>query len=165
MKLRASATEASLLDYLPQNSLIYFDEPRDFFNSLDKQSKRYRETIKEARKEKERPSGELILLSPEKLRKSISQQTVVYHSFFPGNIPQVKVGLYKHIAQREMEPFHNRLESLYPKLQEWLDQNYAVTLAIKNKALQEELAGQLSDHHLSGVEFSNLAWERGIYPA
>ncbi len=150
-EIEGVTTEASLLDYLPQNSLIYFDEPRDFFNSLDKQSKRYRETIKEARKE-EKTIRELILLSPEKLRKSISQHTVVYHSFFPGNIPQVKVGLYKHIAQREMESFHNRLESLYPKLQEWLEQNYTVTLAIKNKALQEELAGQLSDHHLSGVD-------------
>jgi len=160
-EIQGAAAEASLLDYLPDNSLIYFDEPRDFFNSLDKQSRRYRDYLKEARKE-EKSIQELSLLSPEKLRQSISQHTVVYHSFFPGNIPQVKVGLYQHIAQREMESFHNRLESLYSRIQEWLKQNYTVILAIKNKTLQDELAGQLTDHHLSGVKFSNLAWEHGF---
>lgn len=160
-EIEGAAAEASLLDYLPHNSLIYFDEPRDFFNSLDKQSRRYRDYLKDARKE-EKTIRELSLLSPEKLRQSISQYTVVYHSFFPGNIPQVKVGLYKHIAQREMESFHNRMESLYPRIQEWLQQNYTVILAIKNKSLQEELSGQLSDHHLSEVEFSTLIWERGF---
>lgn len=160
-EIEGSATESSLLDYLPHNSLIYFDEPRDFFNSLDKQSRRYRESLKEARKE-EKTIRELALIDPEQLRHTISRHTVIYHSFFPGNIPQVKVGLYKHIAQREMEPFHNRLENLYPRIQEWLEQNYAVKIAIKNKALQEEIARQLSDHHLSGVELSTQAWERGF---
>ena len=160
-EIEGATTAASLLDYMPPHSLIYFNEPRDFYNALEKQSKRYRETLKEAHKE-EKNIQELKLLSPEKLRHSIARQRLVYHSFFPGNIPQVKVGFYKHIAQREMETFHNRMESLYPRLQEWLEKDYEIILAIRNKSLQEELARQLSDHHVSGVQFTALAYESGF---
>jgi transcription-repair coupling factor (superfamily II helicase) len=74
----------------------------------------------------------------------------------------VQVGFYKHIAQRDMEPFHNQLENLYPRLQEWLAKDYEVVLAIKKKNLQEEMAGQLLDHHVSGVKFTSLPYSRGF---
>lgn len=160
-EIESAATDASLLDYFLPNSLIYFDEPRDFFHSLERQMKRYRETIKEARKE-EKTIRELMLIDAEKLRQRLTDHTIVYHSFFPGNIPQVKIGFYKHIAQREMESFHNRMESLYARITEWQENKYTVTIAVKNKSMQEELAGQLSDRHLSGVAFSSLALERGF---
>ncbi len=160
-ELGGKSAEGSLLDYLPANSLIYLDEPRDFFNALEKQTRRYNDYLKEARKE-EKMIRQLSLLGPEKLRQSMTLHTVIYHSFFPGNIPQVQVGLYKHIAQIEMEPFHNRLESFYPRLREWLAKDYTVTLAIRNKALQEELAGYLSDQHISGVNVSSLPYEKGF---
>lgn len=160
-EIENASSSASLLDYLPPHSLVYFDEPRDFYHALEKQSKRYRDHLAEARKEGKTMSA-LQLLSAEDIRTAVSRQRIIYHSFFAGNIPQVKVGFYKHIAQREMETFHNRMESLYPRLQEWLSRDYEVVLAIKHKNLQEELAGQLSDHHLSGIKFTSLPYPRGF---
>ncbi|CFX10200.1 Transcription-repair coupling factor [Syntrophomonas zehnderi OL-4] len=160
-ELSGTENDASLLDYLPPKSLIFLDEPRDFYNVLNKQAQKYKEYLKEARRE-DKTIRELSLLSQENLRLSLDAHTVIYHSFFPGNIPQVGVGLYQHISQIETETFHNRLESLYPRLREWQEKGYQVTLAIKNKALRDEMAGYLSDQHLSGVKISSDSFERGF---
>ena len=160
-EIEGASSAATLLDYLSSNSLIFFDEPRDFYNAMEKQGKRYRDHLAEARKENKEINA-LPLLTGDDIRRAIDGQRIIYHSFFAGNIPQVKVGYYKHIAQREMETFHNRLDSLYPRLQEWLARDYEVILAIKNKNLQEELAGQLSDQHISGVKFTAQPYQRGF---
>jgi transcription-repair coupling factor (superfamily II helicase) len=160
-EIENALTAASLLDYLPANSLVFFDEPRDFYTALEKQRKRYRDHLAEARKENKEIKA-LPLLTADEIRHTLDGQRIIYHSFFAGNIPQVKVGFYKHIAQREMETFHNRLDSLYQRLQEWLDRGYEVILAIKNKNQQEELAGQMSDHHISGVKFTAQSFQRGF---
>lgn len=160
-EIENASSAASLLDYLPSRSLIFFDEPRDFYNALEKQSKRYRDHLLEARKE-DKSIAALQLLGADDIRGALGGQTVIYHSFFAGNIPQVKIGLYQHIAQREMETFHNRMESFYQRLQEWQANNYEIILAIKNKKQQEELAGQLSDYHISGVKFTAQPFEHGF---
>ncbi len=154
-------SSASLLDYLSPHSLVFFDEPRDFYHALEKQSKRYRDHLAETRSE-DKQTTVLPLLTGEKIRTAVSRHRIIFHSFFAGNIPQVQVGLYKQIAQREMEPFHNQMENLYPRLQEWLAKDYEVVLAIKKKNLQEEMAGQLLDHHVSGVQFTALPYPRGF---
>ena len=160
-EIENASSAASLLDYLPPRSLIFFDEPRDFYSALEKQSKRYRDHLAEARKE-DKSIVALQLLTADDIRSALGGPVIIYHSFFAGNIPQVKVGFYKHIAQREMETFHNRMESLYQRLQEWLARDYEVILAIKNKKLQEELTGQLSDHHISAVKFTAQPYEHGF---
>ncbi len=153
--------QSTLLDYLPTSSRVFFDEPREFYQSLDKQSRKYREFLKEARKE---DSGrkELALLGREQLVADLDKHSVVYHSFFPANIPQASVALYEHISQKEMEPFYHRYESLFTRLEEWLVHKYTVRLAIRHEALREELSQELSDRHLTGVEFVSEKYHRGF---
>lgn len=160
-ELAGDELQSTLLDYLPARSRIFFDEPREFYQSLDKQSRKYREFLKEARKD---DSGrkELALLGREQLVAGLDKHSVVYHSFFSANIPQVSVALYEHISQKEMEPFYNRYESLFIRLQEWLAHKYTVRLAIKHEAWREELSQELSDRHLSGVEFVSETYHRGF---
>jgi transcription-repair coupling factor (superfamily II helicase) len=153
--------QTTLLDYLPARSRVFFDEPREFYQILDKQSRKYREFLKEARKE---DSGrkELVLLGREQLVADLDKHSVVYHSFFPANIPQVSVALYEHISQKEMEAFYNRYESLFTRLEEWITHKYTIKLAIRNQALREELSQELSDRHLTGMEFVAVKYRRGF---
>ncbi|MEA4924794.1 MAG: transcription-repair coupling factor [Syntrophomonadaceae bacterium] len=160
-ELRGENLHSTLLDYFPENSRVFFDEPRIFYQTLDRQSRRYREFLKEARKEDaNRP--ELALLHRDAWIEALNRHTIIYHSFFAGNIPQVSVAWYEHIAQIEMEPFYKRYDSLFVRLQEWLAQDYTVIFAVKSENLQDEIKQELSDRHLVGVEFITRNYQRGF---
>jgi transcription-repair coupling factor (mfd) len=160
-ELRGEKLQSTLLDYLPENSLVFFDEPRLFYQTLERQSRRYREFLKEARKE-EANRQELTLLNRDAFLNILSKHTIIYHSFFAGNIPQVNVALYEHIAQIEMEPFYKRYDSLFIRLKEWLTQQYTVFLAVKQESLQTEIKKELTDRHLAGIEFVPGNYQRGF---
>lgn len=160
-ELRGEKLTSTLLDYLPENSQVFFDEPRVFYQTLDRQNRRYREFLKEARKEDSNRPG-LALLNREVFLNALSKHTIIYHSFFAGNIPQASVALYEHIAQIEMEPFYKRYDSLFVRLKEWLAQQYTVFLAVKQESLQAEIKKELSDRHLAGFEFIPGNYQRGF---
>jgi len=160
-ELRGEKLKSTLLDYLPEASRVFFDEPRMFYQALDRQSRKYREFLKEARKE-DASRPELAILDRFALTGSLDRHNIIYHSFFPGNIPQVSVALYEHVAQKEMEPFYKRYDSLFIRLQEWQTQEYTVRFAIKQESLQLEIKRELSDRHLVGVEFVSKTYQRGF---
>lgn len=152
---------ATLLDYLSSESLIFFDEPRSFYQAFEKGIKRYKATVKEAHS-LEKKIIELPLLEREKIAQSITRHTVVYHSFFPGNIPQVQVAKMEHIAQKEMEPFFNNYLLLFTRIKEWQSKKYSIKLAIRSSAARFKLQQELIDHHLTGIEFITEQVEKGF---
>jgi len=160
-ELYEDTLDASLFDYLDEGTPVFFDEPRDFYRTYDRSIKRYREMINEARKE-EKNVRELALVSRENLTQHISSRKVIYHSFFPGNIPQVQVALMEHISQKEMEHFYNNYEIFFSRVKEWLEKKYTVQLAIKSRAAREQIKKDLSDRHLTGIEFTDNVVETGF---
>lgn len=152
---------SSLLEYLPVSSPIFFDEPRDCFQLLERMIRRYNGFVKEARKE-DGTYRELNLIDREYLTSALASHSIIYHSFFPGNIPQVQVGLYEHISQREMEPFHQRYENIFARLQEWLAGGYSVQLAIHKEKLREDLRVEMVNRGLIGIEFIDRKYGRGF---
>ncbi|MFA7079127.1 MAG: transcription-repair coupling factor, partial [Syntrophomonas sp.] len=160
-ELSGDELKSTLLDYLPAHSCIYFDEPRECYQVLDRQSRRYRQFLKEARQE-DRERRELSLLDRETMVDGLAKHTVIYHTFFPANIPQAQVALYEHVSQKEMEPFYQRYESFFTRLQEWIASHYTVRLAVRKEALQEELRREMTDRHLAGVEFVTQGYQRGF---
>ncbi|MEQ8201801.1 MAG: CarD family transcriptional regulator, partial [Syntrophomonadaceae bacterium] len=160
-ELSGDKTESTLLDYLPASCPIFFDEPRECYRLLERLTRRYLGFAKEAR----RDGGdhrELSLIDRGFMINALVPHHLIYHSFFPGNIPQVQVGLYEHISQREMEPFHHRHESLYERLQEWCAGGYLVQLAVQKERLREELRTETLNRGLSGVQFIPDNYERGF---
>ena len=153
--------QSTLLDYLSGNSCIYFDEPRECYRVLDRQTRRYRKFLKEARKE-DKERQEMSLLDRDSMVEGLAQHTVIYHSFFPANIPQARVVLYEHISQKEMEPFYQRYESLFTRLQELIAGQYTVQLAVRKESLREELRREMADRHIAGVEFVSQGYQRGF---
>ena len=160
-ELSGDELSSTLLDYFPDTSRVFFDETREFYQNLDKQSRRYREYIKQARKE-ELSRRELPLSDREQLERGLEKHPLIYHSFFPANIPQARVSLYEHISQKEMEPFYNRYESLFKRIEDWLAQEYTVRLAIGQAALREELSREMIDRHIVGAEFVKPDYTRGF---
>lgn len=152
---------STLLDYLPPNTLVFFDEPRDFSKNWDRNLRRYREILKELQREG-KTAHKVSSINREYLEKRLERLTVVYHSFFPGNIPQVKVGMMEHISQKEMEYFHNNLERLFTRLSEWLERGYQVIIAMKSKSARDLIKREMLERRLFGVELSDQAVEKGF---
>lgn len=160
-ELRGDHLQSTIIDYLPMSSCILFDEPRECYQLMQRLARRYQGFAKEARKEDE-GYPELNILDRNTFDSGIARHRLIYHSFFPGNIPQVQVAFYEHISQREMEPFQQRHESLFERLKEWADQQYTIQIAIPKETLRETLKQELADHHLSKVEIINDHYQRGF---
>ncbi len=152
---------ATLFDYLGENKVIFFDEPRDFYNIFDRNVKRFKESIKEAKKQ-EKTLPNLALLAREKLRDYVSDSPTLYHSFFPGNIPQVSIKLLEHISGQEMEPFYANYDVFYSRLKDWQKKDYQVKLAIKSKLARQQIKKELVDRHISAVDFIKDNLELGF---
>lgn len=152
---------STLLDYLAPETPLFLDEARECYRAYEKNLKRNREFIREARKE-----GKLIqepaLLELDDLREAIKSRPVLYHSFFPGNIPQVKVAMMEHISQQEMEPFYTNLDTFASRLKEWQEKGYSVQLAIKSKVAREQIQKDLQSRHITSVEFTSRAVDKGF---
>ncbi|MEA1962442.1 MAG: transcription-repair coupling factor [Bacillota bacterium] len=154
-------TSVTLLDYVNEEMMVFFDEPREVYKKLEKNRRRYQTYLKEAKRE-EKEIKALKLVEQETLMEQIKALPVVFHSFFPGSIPQVQVALYEHLSQKEMEPFYKRFDVLQSRLEEWTRAGYSIQIAIHNEAQRNELKGQLSDWHITGVEFVKESYTRGF---
>ncbi|NLB88413.1 MAG: transcription-repair coupling factor [Syntrophomonadaceae bacterium] len=160
-ELLSDGLTATLFDYIGEKRLIIFDEPREFYHNYDKSIKRFKETVKEAEKSS-KVIPKLPVLNREELKAYIDKPPTLYHSFFSSNIPQVTIELMEHIAQQEMEPFFSNYELFYSRLKEWQDKKYDINLAFKNKTLRERLKKELTDRHISGVNFLDYSLEKGF---
>ena len=152
---------ATLLDYLGNDSLILFDEPRNFYQIFDRAARRYKNSVKEAR-ETDKKLRELPLVERERISASINRQRVLFHAFFPCNIPQVEVAAIKHISQKEMEPFFGDHNTLFNRIREWQGKGFLVMLAVKNRIAREKMQRELRDNYLSGIDFVNYQLEKGF---
>jgi len=160
-ELYGEQPQSTLLDYLPANAVLFLDEARDFYRLFEKNLKRHREFVREARREG-KAIREPAIIELEGLQEAVKSRPGLYHSFFPGNIPQVPVALMEHISQQEMEPFYANLEMLYGRLTEWQGKDYRVQLAVKSKLAREQLQKELLDHHINMAEFLPRTVERGF---
>ena len=152
---------ATLLDYLGNDSLILFDEPRNFYQIFDRAARRYKNSVKEAQ-ESDKKLIELPLVKREIISAAINKHRVLFHAFFPGNIPQVKVAAIKHVAQKEMEPFFGDHITLFNRIREWQGKGFTVMLAVKNRIAREKIHRELMDNYLSGIDFVNYQLEKGF---
>lgn len=160
-ELHGTPLQATLLDYLPEDAWIFFDEPRDFIKQYHRTRKRYLAAIREARRD-EKTVRELPTWEGEQIIKALQSRPLVYHSYFPGNIPQARAAMMEHVSQQEMEPFFSQLEALYHRLREWRKKSYTVQIAVRGRAAREQLHRELVEQHISGVEFSEARVEKGF---
>lgn len=160
-ELAREPLDSHLLDYLPDDAAVFFDEPRDFYRLLEQNAKRYRELLREAGKEG-KTLRELPMINRETLAAALEKHGVIYHSFFPGNIPQVMVALMEHVSQQEMETFYGNYTLLFSRIAEWQQKGYHVEVAVKSKMARDRLKSDLSDNHLSGVSLTNRVVEKGF---
>lgn len=160
-ELNGRSLESTLLDYLPDDAWIFFDEPRDFMKQYDRARKRYQAAIREARRE-EKSVRELDTWSSEQLRAALETRPLLYHSFFPGNIPQASAALMEHVSQQEMEPFFSQLDQLYKRIKEWQKKDYSVQIMVRGRAAREQLNKELVEQHFSGIQLLENSLEKGF---
>jgi transcription-repair coupling factor (superfamily II helicase) len=160
-ELTGKKINSTLLDYLKPEAKIIFDEPREFFNNCRKHAKHYKKMLAEM-KEMSKAVPEILPLDPEFLRGRLNGFPTLYHAFFTGNIPQVKCALAEHIAQKEMESFHNQYEMMFTRIQGWLKQGYRVRLAVKNKTARRQISQELLERGINGSEYTDEVLKRGF---
>lgn len=160
-ELARDPLDSNLLDYLSARDVVFFDEPRDFYRQLEQNAKRYHELLREAGKEG-KAMRELPVADRESILTALGRYGVIYHSFFPGNIPQVTVAHMEHVSQQEMETFYGNYELLFSRIGEWQQKGYQVEVAIRSKVARDRLKSDLSDHHISGVELTSRVIEKGF---
>jgi transcription-repair coupling factor (superfamily II helicase) len=148
----SGSLEATLLDYLPEQAVLFIDEPRDFIKSYQKNLRGYRETIKEAHKQTQAVRA-LPLLGVDALQGLLKARPAVYHSFFPGNIPQVTTAMLHHFAQQDMEPFYSDEDKLIARLKEWHHRGFEIKYAVRARRTREKLQALLLDNELPRPEF------------
>ncbi|MGI5911275.1 MAG: transcription-repair coupling factor [Syntrophomonadaceae bacterium] len=154
-------SDSTILDYLLPDTPLFIDEVRDCYRSYEKNIRRHREFIKEARQQG-KSIREPRILELKSLQEELKTRPVLYHSFFPGNIPQVKVAMLEHISQQEMEPFYTNLDILTNRLQEWQEKGYSIKMVIKSKIAREQMQRELVDRHINTVTFTDGIVEKGF---
>lgn len=152
--------KGTLFDYLGSDAAVFFDEPASFYQALEREGKRYKDLLKEARKAG-KEIRELPITGRNDIEKSTGRRTV-YHSFFPGNMVKVKAAFMEHVAQKEMEPFYVSHDLLFSRIEEWQKKGYRVEIGIKNDKLRKLLIGQMLDKNITGVEFRDSDIEKGF---
>lgn len=152
---------STLLNYIQADTLVFFDEQRDFYKVMEKNKRRYKQFVKEAQRENKKVP-EISLLEKEEISEWIKNHVTVYHSFFPGSIEVDRVDFYEHISQQEMEPFYRRYESFFTRVKEWREKNYTVKLFIGNEKLRQEMKKELLEAHISGVDLIDARIEKGF---
>ncbi|MDD2511015.1 MAG: transcription-repair coupling factor, partial [Syntrophomonas sp.] len=152
---------SSLLAYLDKSSPVFFDEPREFHKQFKRSVRRYREALKEARKDG-KIIREIKLLEREDLKEEIETHSVIYHAYFPSTIPQVEVASLQHISQKEMEPFYRQYETFFTRIKEWQKKNFEVILAVKSRVAREQIQQDLLEQGITGISYLDQAVEKGF---
>ncbi|MBO8159778.1 transcription-repair coupling factor [Thermosyntropha sp.] len=151
---------AFLFDYI-NNAVVFIDEPFAFYQALEKAGRRYKEFLKEVKKEGKN-IRELPMVGKADIDKYLEKRGVIYHSFFPGNIIGMKAVFMEHISQKEMEPFYADYNVMFSRIAEWQKKGYQVEIAIKNGKLKNLLLKEFLDHNIGGVIFRESDIERGF---
>jgi len=157
----SGSLEATLFDYLPEQAILFVDEARDFIKAYQKALRGYRETIKEAHQQRQAVRA-LPLLGVEKLQDLLKDRAAVYHSFFPGNVPQVTTAMLHSFTQQDMEPFYGDEAKLIARLKEWHQRGFEIKCAIRSRKAREKLQAILLDHDLPLPEFIENPPEKGF---
>jgi transcription-repair coupling factor (superfamily II helicase) len=152
---------ASIFSYLDESSSVFFDEPREFYKQFKRSARRYRESLKEARKDG-KIIREIKLLDSEYLKKEIEAHSVIYHAYFSSTIPQVAVASLQHISQKEMEPFYRQYETLFARIKEWQGKGLKVILAVKSRVAREQIQQDLSEQGITGIAYLDQVVEKGF---
>jgi len=153
--------QVHFLDYLGPKVQIFLDEPREFERSLRQQARRYQEFLEAARRKGEIINGPEVV-SWEETEHLIRQHPVIYHSFFPTSLQGTSVGLYQHIAQKEMEPFLAHPELVTRRISEWLSSGYVVHIAVRDLKSEKKIKEELGLAGRTGLTFPRWDIEKGF---
>ncbi len=155
-------TAATLLDYLPENALLFMDEPLRIQEEFDRQTKRIEQYWTAARKENSL-LPELSLLDYPRLRRQSEEKARIFHCYFAGQkLPTRELQFNEHIAQQEMELFFRREDVFLERVSHWAKSGYQLHFALSAEETRERLRKKLLDMGIAGCIWSPNAAERGF---
>lgn len=154
--------KANFLDYLPQNSWLFLDEPLRIQEEYDRQKKRLSQYWTAAQKENDQ-LPDLYLWESSVIQQKMAARTRIFHCFFPSPTPFAKqLQFQEHILQQEMESFFRREDIFLERIQKWAQAHYTIHFALSSEDLQQRLKAKLLEIGVSGCLWTKASAERGF---
>ncbi len=145
--------EQSIVDYLPQDALLVFDEyPR----IVDQN--RIQEEENQLWVEDKLESGQLLggLTLTRDFRQSYQDfdGAYLYYAIFEKGMGNIRLDRLDHIPSRPMQQFFSQMELLASEFNRWKKQDYAVVITASNTQRQKEIQTILNEYQLESFDIS-----------
>lgn len=149
---------SSLIDYLPENGVVFIDEisrVQEMNDSLEKEEAEwYTSLLGEGRM-----VHDVKISFPLKEVISRSEHSVTYLSLFLRHVPNTSPQNIINITCKQMQNFHGQMNVLTGELERWKKGNYAVVFLAADENRVEKLQAVLEDY---GVDSVNLSRDQQI---
>jgi len=149
----------TLFDYLPSNSLVVIDEPRETEEYYQRQLRRYNDFLRDRERASRSAGGTVAAFSWEEVKLRMTKYPRLYHAFFPGNSPE-PLAYYQHLSSRDMEPFWGRVEEAFKTINQLLADGFQVKLLYKNPGFLHSVDEHIGK--LPAMDAVNAALEKGF---
>ncbi|MFC0190376.1 transcription-repair coupling factor [Fictibacillus aquaticus] len=145
---------ASLLDYMPENSVIIMDEAgriQETNNQLDKDEAEWETALLE--------HGEFlrdVRVSPDvKLPGDKVKQPIIYMSLFLRHVPHTQPQNIINVECKSMQNFHGQLHLLKGEMDRWKKKGNAVVFTAVNKERADRLESVLQDYEIEAAQIKD----------
>lgn len=153
---------ASLLDYLPEDTLLWVDEPLRIQEEFERQKKRLEHYWEAAQKENG-TLPQLGLWDYAALKAQMEQRTRIFHCYFPSQtVFAQNLQFQEHVAQQEMESFFRREDIFMERIHQWVQAHYTIHFMLNSEDTLQRLKAKLLDAGVNDCIWSKGSAERGF---
>jgi len=138
---------ASLLDYLPEDGFIIFDEMsriQELANRLDKDDAEWYSSLLERH---QMLKNSIVSFDWESLWKNMNHQRL-YMSLFLRHIPNTQPQNIVNISTRAMQEFHGQMNVFKSELERWKKSGYSVIILTPNEKRAQKVHSILLDYEI-----------------
>lgn len=151
----------SLLDYMPDNGLIIFDEMsriQEVATSLDKEEGEWYSSLLMAQQMVMNAKFSIDWVT---IWSKVDDQRL-YMSVFLRHIPNTQPQNIINFASRDMQEFHGQMNLFKNELKRWEKGGYSVVILVPNEERAEKVQSILADYQIDATydQFANLPTEK-----
>ncbi|WLR50909.1 transcription-repair coupling factor [Bacillus tianshenii] len=141
---------ASLIDYLPDEGVLFFDElsrVAEMSDRLEKEEAEWHTALLE--------KGQIItdiqLSHPYEDLMQTTSHSFIYLSLFLRHVPNTNPQNIVNITCKSMQDFHGQMELLKNEIERWKEANFSVVILSTNKQRADKVQSVLQDYKMEAV--------------
>lgn len=144
-------TAHSLLDYLPEDGVAYFDDLGRIKEAAKQQAAEYRSWLADKVKYHQLVTVSTLSNDLDQLIKA-DHHAQLYGALFKKGMGNLRFTQLVELTTRPMQRFFGQMPLLKTELQRWVDQGQTVVLMANSKARRDQIARTLHDFGITATE-------------